>query len=65
MLVLTRKMDQSVIIDIGDGRLIEVMVVNIRGDKVRLGCTAPKDVLIHRDEIHRAIHDDQQHAPAA
>lgn len=46
MLVLTRKEDESLLI--GDN--IRVMVVEIRGDKVRLGIDAPKDVAILRDD---------------
>lgn len=51
MLVLSRKKDQEIMI--GDG--IRVMVVEIRGDKVRLGITAPRDVPVHRHEVHEAI----------
>ena len=47
MLVLTRKLNQS--INIGDD--LEVIVVEIRGDQVRLGINAPKDVAVHRKEI--------------
>lgn len=49
MLVLSRQKDESVIIDGG----IEVTIVDIRGDKVRLGFTAPKSVGIHRKEIYQ------------
>jgi len=51
MLVLTRKAGQSIMI--GDG--IEVTVLSVSGDKVRLGIEADKDVPIHRDEVHRRI----------
>ena len=47
MLVLTRKLDQS--IKIGDD--IEITVVEVRGDQVRLGVAAPRDVTVHRREI--------------
>ena len=50
MLVLSRFRDESIMV--GD---IEVMVVDIRGDKVRLGITAPPGVPIHRKEIYEAI----------
>jgi len=53
MLVLARKQNQS--IDIGGG--IIVTVVEIRGDKVRLGITAPPDVTIHRREISELLAD--------
>ena len=46
MLVLSRKKNEQIII--GD---VTIMVVDIRGDKVRLGITAPKEVSIHRAEI--------------
>ncbi len=59
MLVLTRKMNESVYID-GE---IEVMVVSVRGNKVRLGFRAPADVSIQRKE--RADHDELEHAFAA
>lgn len=48
MLVLSRMLDES--IKIGDD--IEVTVVAIRGDKVRLGVTAPADVIVHRREVY-------------
>jgi carbon storage regulator len=52
MLVLSRKKNESVII--GDD--IVVVVVEIRGDKVRLGIEAPKDISVHRREVWDAIH---------
>ena len=51
MLVLSRQRDQTIMI--GDD--IEVTVVDIRGDKVRLGITAPKTVSVHRKEVYEAI----------
>jgi carbon storage regulator len=48
MLVLTRRLDEAIVIN-GD---IRVTVVSIRGDTVRLGITAPKDVRVDRQEIH-------------
>lgn len=52
MLVLTRKLGQS--IRIGDE--IEIVVLEVRGEQVRLGVRAPKDVVVHRKEIYEAIH---------
>ncbi|WP_146675591.1 carbon storage regulator CsrA [Pirellula sp. SH-Sr6A] len=52
MLVLSRHKDERVVI--GDG-LIEVVVVEIRGDKVRLGFNAPKDISVHRKEVQDSI----------
>lgn len=51
MLVLSRKKNESIVID----ENIVITVVEIRGDKVRLGIDAPKEVPIHRSEIHAAI----------
>lgn len=51
MLVLSRKENQRVMVEFPDGPLVEVMVVEIRGDKVRLGFVAPPEVPIHREEI--------------
>ena len=51
MLVLTRRVDESIII--GDD--IEVTIVDVRGHRVQVGTTAPKDVPVHRDEIWDAI----------
>ena len=51
MLVLSRKKNESIIIN----DHITVTVVEIRGDKVRLGIDAPKDVTVHRREVYDAI----------
>jgi carbon storage regulator len=51
MLVLTRKPSQSIMI--GDG--VEVQVLSVAGEKVRLGITAPRDVSIFRNEVYDRI----------
>jgi carbon storage regulator len=51
MLVLSRKKDESIIIN----DHIRVTIVEIRGDKVRLGIDAPKEVSVHRREVYEAI----------
>ena len=51
MLVLSRQRDESIII----GDHIVITVVDIRGDKVRLGIEAPKDIPVHRQEVYEAI----------
>ena len=51
MLVLSRQRDESIII----GEDIVVTIVDIRGDKVRLGIEAPSEIPVHRREIHEAI----------
>lgn len=51
MLVLSRKKNESIVVD----DAIVITVVEIRGDKVRLGIEAPREVPIHRSEVHAAI----------
>lgn len=51
MLVLSRKKDESIVIN----NDIKIVVVEIRGDKVRLGVEAPKEVPVHRQEVFDAI----------
>lgn len=55
MLVLSRKKNECIIID----ENIVITVVEIRGDKVRLGIEAPKEIPIHRSEVHAAIRAEQ------
>ena len=55
MLVLSRKKNESIVINDN----ITIVVVEIRGDKVRLGIEAPKDVPVHRKEIFDAIQASQ------
>lgn len=57
MLVLSRKKNESIIIN----DHITVTVVEIRGDKVRLGIDAPKDVTVHRREVYEAIQNQSKH----
>jgi len=52
MLVLSRKKNESIVIN----NDIVITVVEIRGDKVRLGIVAPKEVPVHRQEVYEAIH---------
>ena len=52
MLVLSRKKNESIVINDD----ITIVVVDIRGDKVRLGVYAPKEVPVHRQEVFNAIH---------
>lgn len=52
MLVLSRKKNESIVIN----NDVTVTVVEIRGDKVRLGIVAPKEVPVHRQEVYDAIH---------
>ena len=56
MLVLTRKLGESIAID----DHIKIRVVQIKGKQVRLGIEAPKDTKIHREEVYIAIQDQNQ-----
>lgn len=51
MLVLSRKKNESIVINDD----ISIVVVEIRGDKVRLGVEAPKEIPVHRREVYDAI----------
>lgn len=55
MLVLSRQRDESIII----GENIVITVVDIRGDKVRLGIQAPTEIPVHRQEVYEAIQREQ------
>jgi carbon storage regulator len=57
MLILSRTRDQQVIIG---NEMVTITVVDIRGDRVRLGFTASKEVPIHRKEVYDAIQQDSQ-----
>lgn len=61
MLVLSRKKNESIVINDD----ITIVVVEIRGDKVRLGVEAPKEVPVHRNEVYEAIRRSQQDDQAA
>jgi carbon storage regulator len=61
MLVLSRKRDESIVV----GEEIIVTVVDIQGDKVRLGINAPIDVPVHRMEVYEAIQREHRPSKAA
>lgn len=58
MLVLSRKKDQSIIINDN----IEISIIDIQGDQVRIGITAPKSISIHRKEIFLEIQEENKKA---
>lgn len=61
MLVLSRKKDEKIIIDDS----ITITVVEIRGDRVRLGIDAPRHIPVHREETYEAIRKSQEESQAA
>lgn len=58
MLALTRKKDEAIIIN-GN---IEIRILDVQGDKVKLGISAPKEVTIYRDELYAQIKESNQDA---
>lgn len=61
MLILSRKVNESIVI----GEAIEVSVVEMRGDQVKLGIVAPRDVSVHRKEVFDAIQMENRAAALA
>ena len=59
MLVLTRKINESIVINDD----VSVLVVEVRGDRVRLGIEAPKNITVHRKEIYDVIRDPNSENP--
>jgi carbon storage regulator len=58
MLVLTRKLNESIMV--GDD--VKITIVDVKGDQVKLGITAPRQVAVHREEVYREIQKENQQA---
>lgn len=56
MLVLSRKKDEAIIIRDD----IKIVVIEVRGDKVRLGIEAPREISVHRQEVYEAIKKEKE-----
>jgi len=56
MLVLSRCKEESIMI----GEDVEIIIVDVRGNKVRLGISAPRSVPVHRREVYEAIHSNKR-----
>ena len=61
MLILTRRVGETVMI----GNEVTVTVLGVKGNQVRIGVNAPKDVAVHREEIYERIKREQDQNPAA
>lgn len=59
MLILTRRVGETLMI----GESVTVTVLAVKGNQVRVGITAPKDVAVHREEIFQKIRHDDEAAP--
>ena len=58
MLVLTRRVQQSIVI----GKDVVVTVLEVRGDQVRIGISAPRDVDVHREEVYAELQEENRSA---
>lgn len=65
MLILTRRVDEAVILTTRTGEEIVVRVLGVKGNQVRLGCSAPKSVIVHREEVAERIKAEAQKKPDA
>ena len=61
MLILTRRVGESLVI--GDN--VNVTVLGVKGNQVRIGVNAPRDVAVHREEIYQRIQQEQGDPPSA
>lgn len=55
MLILTRRVNEKIIIPIENGKIIEIALMGIKGMQARLGINAPKEIAVHREEIYKKI----------
>ncbi|ETI62124.1 carbon storage regulator CsrA [Marinomonas profundimaris] len=56
MLILTRRVNETINID----NNIQVKIISVKGGQVRIGVAAPKDVIVHREEIYKLIEDQKR-----
>jgi len=55
MLILSRRKNESIMV----GEEVQIMIVGIHGDQIRVGITAPKSIPVHRKEVYETIHRDK------
>ena len=58
MLVLTRKINESIMI----GDKIEIRIMGVKGDQIKLGVSAPRDIAVYRAELYHAIEEENRKA---
>ncbi len=58
MLILTRRPGETIIIELPTGQQIQVVVLGVKGNQVRIGTEAPKEVAVHREEIAQRIREE-------
>lgn len=64
MLILTRRISENLCIVHPDGTFIKLNIAGIKGNQVRIGIDAPKDIQVHREEIfHRILDQNSGHLP--
>lgn len=61
MLILTRKWGESIYI----GDAIRITIVSVEGSQVRLGIDAPREIAVHREEVHQRIQEENRRAAGA
>lgn len=59
MLILTRRIGETLMAETEDGTLITVTVLGVKGNQVRLGVNAPKEIAVHREEIYHRIQQEK------
>jgi carbon storage regulator len=63
-ITVTRKVDDSIVIDSDPEQQVEVLVVAVKGESVRVGVKAPRSVQVHREEVFELIHSEHNAARA-
>lgn len=60
MLILTRRVGETLMVIQPDGTMAEVTVLGVKGNQVRIGVNAPKEVAVHREEIYQRIQTENE-----
>lgn len=60
MLILTRRVGETIVVETDDGTLVTATVLGVKGNQVRIGVNAPKEIAVHREEIYQRILKEKQ-----